>query len=796
MRFVVAALGFLAGTSFAAECPSRADVAYGHAQGSVQSMLGSGLRADSKVTLQGAPSTGLTDSRLPMYLRGQAIGGQLEDQIDLEGDAELRQLGSSLKAQTISFDLVENAIEAAGGVRLYRDGELYTGPALTLKLGTMQGEMREVTYEIAAVNGRGSAERAEFLQPKSSKLSEATYTTCPADRPAWSLAVRSMLVDQIREVADTEGASLMWGGVPLVPLGDISFALSSRRRSGFLPPSYAVSSRLGLEITAPFYWNMAPNRDMTLYPSVIGRRGVQLGTEFRYLEPGYNGTAFVELLPNDRERGESRSLGQINHSHRLPGGLTLGLNATRVSDDDYFADFGGSLLVASQRTLPATLSLSGAASGWSWTGALQEYQLLKDPAAPVLAPYSWMPRVAASRTERAVGLAALHDDLLVDWSAGVEATRFAHPTLAEGTRLVATSSLSAPSYLGPVAVTPKLNLHATSYSHETDGSNTLTTQKYGVGATGSYVNNVGTGESYNRFVPTTSLDAQMVFERDTQWGSRDMVQTLEPRIFYVYTPYREQSDKPVFDSGVAGVSLAQLFSDNSLTGHDRVVDQDQLTAGVTSRFQDARTGEERLRGTIAQRFYFDEQRVTFPGQTARTDKESDILAEVGARLGASWRFDALAQYTRKLSLWQAGTASLRYDPKPGTTFSLSYRYTRNSLNSADLAFQTPIAPYWYAVGRYNVSLQKRTSTDTTQQPGLIEALAGVEYDGGCWVARAVVQRYVTGADRRTNAVFLQFELNGIARVGTDPLAELTRSIPNYRYINRLTPPPAKFENYQ
>lgn len=792
MRLTIAFLGFLAGTCLAAECPSGAALS----NGGMRSSLGSGLRIDSKLTLQGAATPGLTDNRLPIHLRGQAISGLVDDQIDLKGDAELRQLGSSLKAQDIRFDLVENAIQAEGGVRLYRDGELYTGPLLGLKLGTMQGEMRSLTYEIAAVNGRGTADRAEFLQPKSTKLSKATYTTCPADRPAWSLKVRSMLLDQIREEADTEEASLMWGDQDLLPLGDISFSLSTRRRSGFLAPSYRVGSRLGLEVTSPYYWNMAPNRDLTLYPTVIGRRGVQLGSEFRYLEADYSGFAFLETLPHDRERGETRTLGRLKHQQRLPGDMTLSVDATRVSDDNYFADFGGSLLVASQRTLPANLSLAGKRSGWSWTSSVQEYQLLKDSAAPVLAPYSWMPRLAASRTERAVDVPALGDDLLADWSSSFEATRFSHPTLAQGSRLVGTGSVAVPNYVGPVLVTPKLNLHATSYQHEKDGNNTLTYTKYGVAATGSYVNNVGTGDSYNRLVPTSSLDAQMVFERDTQWGNREMVQTLEPRLFYVYAPYREQSTKPVFDSGSAGVNLAQLFSETTFTGNDRVADQNQMTAGVTSRFQDARTGEERLRSTIAQRFYFDAQKVVLPGQTARTDKESDLLGEVSARLGRNWRLDSFAQYTRKLSLWQAATTTLRYDPRPGTTFGVSYRYTRSSLNSADLAFQTPIAPFWYAVGRYNLSLQQRTTSDTTQQPGLIEALGGVEYDGGCWVGRAVIQRYVTGANSRTNAIFLQFELNGIARVGSDPLAELSRSIPNYRYVNRLTPPPAKFENYQ
>ncbi|MEY2776961.1 MAG: LPS-assembly protein LptD [Pseudomonadota bacterium] len=723
-----------------------------------------------------------------MYLRGEALSGQLDDTVVATGKAELRQLGSSLKADRIALDQVANEIKADGEVRLFREGERYSGPSLRMKLGTLQGEMDDVQYEIAAINGRGTAKRAELIQPQRSHLTQAVYTTCPSDRPAWAISVRHLLIDQIREVAETDAATLTWNGTPILPLGDIHFSLSDRRRSGFLPPRYSVTSRLGLELTTPYYWDIAPNRDLTLYPSLIARRGLQLGTEFRFLESNQSGEVFMEGLPQDRDRGGSRGFFSLDHRLQLPHQFQMQVSARRASDDDYLADFGDSLLEASQRTLATTWALSGPVAGWSFQALAQRYQLLQDPDAPVLAPYALAPKLVLSRTVRGAGL---------DWQAQFESARFDHPTLERGLRSVAQASAAWPLELTLMTLTPRVGLHATRYTPEHAGSAEETLTRYGVTGLGVYSNNVNANpQGYSRALPTMSLDAQMLLERPTRLGERPAWQTLEPRLLYSYTPYRDQSRYPVFDSSVANLSLSQIFSDASLNGQDRVPDQNQLTAGLVSRIRDAQTGQELFRASVAQRFYFDAQRVVLPGQPQRTDQESDLLTEVAGRAGQSWRYELITQYTRKLARWQAASAGIRYDPRLGTTASLSYRFVKDALNSVDFAMQMPVAKHWSVVSRYNLSIQDRREGDATQKPGLIEALLGVEYDGGCWAARMVLQRFATGAERQNTAIFLQIELNGLGRIGTDPLSALSRSIPNYRPANQQRPLPARFEHFE
>lgn len=780
--------GALSGPILAAECPIDRD-------------LGQGLRLDSRLNL--GPSMlgpfGGADSGTPQYLYGQKISGTFDDEIRLLGSAEIRQFGASVRADSIQMDMVEGELLAEGNVRLFREGEAFYGPSLRLKPNVMVGTFKSVDYEFSAMGARGDAEQVNFEQPKLTSLQRVFFTTCPKDRPAWAIRSEAMVVDQIQEVTRTRGSTLYWGATPLAPLGSISFPTGSGRRSGFLGPTYAVNSESGFEITAPYYWNIAPNRDLTLSPKLMARRGTQLGGEFRYLGSGYVGVIDAEYLPDDRAltSREDRSLGRVMHKSRLPGSIELALNSTSVSDDRYFNDFGGSLLSASQRTLPSSVGLSSTQGGWALSVSRQTFQLLKDPAAPLLPPYQWEPRLNASKSERGRELSLLGNPSFFDWQLDFEHTAFNHRTLVEGERSVGVGRLAFPTNVGVLDLTPRLMVHATRFDRTSVGSASETQRIYKVNAnTGLYRNNLGAVDSYERVLPTFSLDGKVTLERDSEWAGSAATQTLEPRVFFVRTPFKDQSRYPVFDTGPQPTGLQQLFSDRVYSGHDRVGDQSQLTAALTSRFFSTSTGEEKLSTTVAQRYYYEQQSVVLPNETVRSDRESDVLSEISMRYSRSLKGSLSTQYTPKFRRWQAGSVSLAHQPRAGQTTTLSYRYQRETFDSVDLAFQAPVSRHWYAVGRLNYSLQDQEGSAVFQEPGLVEGLLGAEYDGGCWVGRVVVQRYVASATEKSNAIFFQIEFNGLGRVGTDPLSVLKRSIPNYRMINDLNPLPSKFENFQ
>jgi len=754
------------------------------------------LRLDPRLNLQ--PSGAQT----PAYLFGRALDGQFQDRVRMEGGAALRQLGFSLKAKQLTMDMVPNRLIAEGEVTLFREGELYKGPELSLDLGTQQGWFRDVSYEFSSLKATGQAERIDFIQPGEVVLSNASFTTCPVDRPAWRLESKTLAVDQVREMASSQGSQLYWGDTPLLPLGDLTFSIGRERKSGVLPPLYRVTSNLGLELEVPYYWNIAPNRDMTLSPRLIQRRGLMLGSEGRYLWRGGYGTLGFDFLPNDRVAKKDRHRLEMNHVFQVRPDLRLSVGGARVSDNSYFADFGSSLIGSSRRVLPALFSADAHWNGFHMAAQVQEFQVLQDQDAPIIAPYAWLPRFAASRSGR-FG-ANLFSDATgphrVNWKSEFEAISFRHPTLAEGDRFVLQATAELPMRLGVLDTRSRFGLHATHYAHRKNGSLEETGRRFFAGlqapTLGVFQPNVGeTTGSYSRVLPSFSLNASTTLERDIAWQGRTELATIEPRVLYVYTPFEDQDQLPVFDAAQPTVSFAQILSDRVFSGQDRIADQNNLTTALTGRILDSETGQERLRASIAQRFYFSKQGVVLPGQTPRKDMESDLFAEGGFSAFRHWRFDVVGQYAARQGRWQGGAASARYEPRSGYSAYASYRFTRDSVNIADLAFQAPLAKNWYAVGRYSYSLAHKEN-GVQVDAGLVEAIAGFEYDGGCWVGRMVLQQFATAARETNTAVFLQLEFNGIARVGTDPLQLLRRSIPSYRMVNQLAPGPARFENFQ
>lgn len=748
-----------------------------------------GLKFDPVLNLE-PPSTGQT----PIYIFGQQIQGQLDDLIEAKRNAEFRRLGMFIKGDYLRHDLVRDEIFAQGQVKLFREGEFYEGQRLQLKFGTTQGFFDDLSFEIGTLGGRGVAQKAEFIQPLETKLTEVRYTSCPRDRQAWELRMDELHLDQVREIASARFSRLYWGGTPIVPMGDMSFPLSGRRKTGFLAPKYGTSTKLGFELLTPFYWNIAPQHDMTLFPRLITRRGVQLGSEFRFLRENALGTVNYEVLPKDRVTDELRQYGAVKTTYRPTGNLTLGLEVERASDDTYFEDLGNSLLASSQRLLPAILTVNSGLRGWSLQAKAQQYQLLQDINAPLIEPYTLLPRLTISRSsERFVRPAWVPSA----WNAAFEASSFRHPTLAEGERYVAKGAMNWANFYRGFYFTPKLALHATHYAHREDGSDARTVARYRRTIDTLYANNVGAvTRSYSRVLPSFTADLSTILERAVAFAGRAVEQTLEPRIVYTRTPYTDQSNYPVFDTGGPSFNFAQIFSDEGFNGDDRVADLNQLTLGVTSRLFESETGSELLRASVGQRLYFSDQRVTLPGGVSRTDRSSDILGQLSLFPIRNWNIAAQSQYTPKTSKVQAASLVSRYQPKPARVLSAAYRFVRGSSNTVDLAFQWPIAPYWYAVGRYQHAMKNLGGNIEDQRSGLVEGVAGLEYDGGCWVGRMVFQRYTTSAAEKNTALFFQLELNGLGRIGTSPLPVLERGIPNYQMINEITPLPSRFENFQ
>lgn len=689
----------------------------------------------------------------PVFASGRSVRGTPGGRTVIEGEAEVRRGGTRVQAERIGFDAATEEVAASGEVRVTRGGDAFTGPSLNLNLATGIGTFESPSYEISASGGRGDAQRVDFEGDRRVVLRDATYTTCPCGNDDWFLRAESLTIDGDESLGEGRNASLTFKGLKLFTLPVFWFPTTDERRSGFLPPSFAINSRTGIEAITPYYLNIAPNLDLTLSPRFMTRRGLLLGSELRYLQPNFFGTVRVDYNPRDLVTDTDRYQWSWRHSIERLGGWRGQINYNGVSDDNYLIDYGGNIVDTSERNLPRDIYLTRPWSGWQVLVRATQFQSILD--ARDAPPYQRLPQLQMRRTVR--------DSGGLDISTVLDATRFTRRLdgAVEGTRLVAHPQISWPILRPEGFLIPTLSVHASAYS--LDGP-------------------PGLDRSINRVVPTFQVDGGLVFERDKALFGHEVRQTLEPRLYYSYTPYRDQDAIPVFDTAPSEFSFAQLFAPNLYVGDDRIADLNQLTAALQSRILDPATGAERLRFAIGQRLYFSDRRVTIPGVPARTDRRSDVLLAASGEISNALSFDSGMQFSLGDTSLPRFNLAIRYLPGPERVINFGIRYQRDELGQIDTSAQWPLGRRWTGFGRVNYSwIDQRIDPVTgllgPTRPGVIESVLGLQYRTDCWATRFVVQRFVTAEDTNTTAFFIQLELDGLGRIGTDPFAILRRNIP-------------------
>ncbi|GIX29448.1 MAG: LPS-assembly protein LptD [Burkholderiales bacterium] len=705
---------------------------------------------------QAAPAAPLTPSGFtptgekPVVVEADRIEGIGQREVRAEGNAILRQDDQSLSADLIIYHPPREDVFALGNVVVQRGGNVVRGPRLEFNLESQTGQMEAPVYQLELNNARGDAQLFLFEGENRYRAKRASYTTCPVNRDDWYLRVADLEIDRNANIGVARNVWLEFQSVPILYSPYVDFPLGKERKSGFLPPVIGTTTQGGAEVTLPYYWNIAPNRDATIAPRVIARRGLMLANELRYLERGYHGEAKVDVLPDDQVSGRDRWALLLQHAHAFSPQLGGAVNFQRVSDDNYFRDLASSVTLTSQTNLPQEGMLSYAGEGWTAIARAQKYQTLQDPLAPITPPYDRLPQLAVQ---------GLKPDVLgADLGLNAEAVRFEHPTLVTGGRLVAYPTLSYPMRASFAYLAPKAGLHYTRYDLDRSGPEA----------------------SPSRSVPIGSVDAGLFLERHFSAFGQRFLQTLEPRLFYVYVPFRDQDRLPNFDSADADFNFAQIFTENRFTGSDRIGDANQVTVALTSRLLEPDSGAERLRFALGQRFRFEKPRVQLASPISPSNR-SDLLASLGGQLTQSWLFDASMQWnpsdneTEKLNFYA------RYHPAPGKVANVGYRFTRNALEQVDVSAQWPLGSRWQGVMRYNYSLRESR---------VLDALAGLEYDAGCWSIRFVAHRIATAVDQASNAFFVQLEFTGLGKIGADPLHVLRSSIPGFTEVDLYREQPA------
>lgn len=657
----------------------------------------------------------------------------------LSGDVEILRADQRVAAALMRYDPERDAWSAEGSVQYQDSGMLMEAQRAQGELENDRAELQSLRYQLLRMRGNGEAERA-VNEGDTSQLDGVFYTTCDPGNRQWMIRAGRLDIDQAEGIATARHATLRLGKVPLLYLPVASFPIDDRRKSGFLFPSLGASRSRGVDIAAPYYLNLAPNYDATLIPRLMTKRGVMLGAQFRYLTDNHSGELYGAWLPNDDQTGADRGTLTWEHRGRLGDTWQLVSNINHISDDRYFEDFGDSLSMAATSLLESHATLLGRGQTWNASVAVQEWTIA-DPYIPDSAePFRRLPRALFSWEQPFAGGLAT--------GLRSEGVVFEHDQRPGATRVDLYPYLAWRYERAAGFLRSELGVRHTQYQLDSD-------------YLPSYAST-----SPSRTTPILSVDGGLVFERQANWFDTPLLQTLEPRVYYLNVPYRDQTGLPVFDSQELGFSWGQLFRTNRFAGADRQSDANQATVAVTTRLFEEDSGRERLSASLGQIRYFQEQRVQMPGVAAVDRTGSAYVADAELMLDDRWSVGLSQQWDPHRDLSDLSTVRAQYRWNSAGVLNFAYRFRRDahtgsadrvSLEQFDVSALVPLNEQWRLVGRWNYSLLD----DST-----LEAFAGVEWENCCLATRILARRYVRNVEsERNTSLYIELELKGLSTLG-------------------------------
>ena len=716
-----------------------------------------------------------------------------------QGNVALKRGDQFLGTDNLSFDTETGNYIAEGNVR-------YQDSSIRMKARRAEGnqesdthKISDIQYQLVSRRGNGGAESID-LQGAVGQMHRSTYTTCDPSQPVWKLSAPQIEVDNDAGFGTARNAVLRIGKVPVLWAPYFKFPIDDRRQTGLLYPQVGLSGRNGFDYTQPIYLNLAPNFDDTLMPRYMSKRGFMLDNEFRYLYDGGRGELLTAYLPNDKLRDKDRGRVEFSGYHNINANWQARANLAWVSDERYLEDFSNKLLGVTTSNLQSQIGIYG--TGENWTGGLMAdyWQLTDYTLTEASLPYARQPRLFVN-----------WDKPLLPWlETGVyaEAVNFTHLDVHEkfgadqeyertgvsrsmdgGSRLDVKPYVSMPFSGAAWYVTPTLAYRYTGYDLERGLADSirrsqLTPEQLAVATPDQLRGNT----SPSRSLPIGTIDAGLFFDRETTIGGTRFLHTLEPRLFYLRTPYRDQSDLPVFDTRDFTFSWGQLFRDSRYSGADRQNDANQLTMALSTRFIDQDTGKERFSGSIGQILYFDDSRVTLnSGETPVEQGKSAWIADGNYAINDRWNLGATYQWDPKYKREDLASVRARYLMSNDGVVNLTYRHRLNPngselLEQADLSFLYPLNERWSLVGRYYYSIQDRAP---------LEIIGGVQWDSCCLAVRAIARRYVRNREGELNNSFqIEFVLKGLSSIGQNTDRTLRRAILGYYRDDLYLVPPS------
>lgn len=671
-----------------------------------------------------------------------------ENGLDVFGDVRFRYGERSITAEGATYDRDSGRAEITGTVTYQDPNVTVYGQDAEVDTNSEEVFFVNAGFDMPRRPARGSAEAILITNEDVLELSGMRFTTCPSGLSGWELIAENVALDIDEGFGTARGVKLEFKGVPILYSPFLTFPIDDRRKSGFLTPEFSQRDRAGLDISVPYYFNLAPNYDLTLEPRYMALRGLQINTEFRYMTASSEGQLDFDYLYNDQDAKIARHAFTFRHRSMFAERWRMLTNLENISDEAYFEDLGNSQSLASQTHLNRYVDFDYQAPYVSMLLRLQGYQTIDTAIVDEDRPYQRVPQVAVHG--RWAG------DLL-SFESTNELVLFQRDVGVTGWRLDAIEEVGLALERPGMFLKPALGVRHTDY----------------------WLSNVDPGgdDRLRRTLPIGSIDAGLIFERETG-AAGQRIQTLEPRMLYVRVPFEDQSSLPVFDTIVPDFNLVQLFRKYQYVGADRIADSDQVSLGVTTRYINRNTGQQIFAATVGQTRYLSEQNVSLPGMIPSTADASDYIAEVAANIAAAWRLRVDYQWNSETNDTARAEMSVQYAPEASRLAGFSYRLREGLLEQGDLSLVWPIGEKWRVIGHYSFSF-------LDEEP--LDRFLGWEYEACCWRLRVIGRRYITRRNGESdNSISIQLELKGFNDESAPPEMLLDRGILGYRQM--LTEP--------
>ncbi len=694
----------------------------------------------------GLPTTG-NRATSPSQAYGDRVSSPDSNIFHLTGNASLQQLDRLLRANSLTYNANTTAYDAEGNVRYQERGMLFSADNMKGTTDPEYGVADHVKYQLLTSRGNGIASQAIMLSQDRDKMRDVTYSTCDIDNRVWEVTAKRMTMNRDEGIGRAHDVTMRVKGVPFLWLPYLRFPIDNQRQTGFLYPSFGNRGQAGFFFAIPFYWNIAPNYDATLTPVWYTDRGGMLDSQFRYLTTTSKGIFDLSYMPDDQITNTQRWYLTYKNQTSLPLGATWTTSIAQASDKEWFEDFGQNLTTSTVTLLGSSSYVTKSTNWWNAGVGADWYQIVTPGIPGTAAPYRRLPRLYFNADLPIGGLGG------PEFGINTEAVRFVQPQKIGGDRFDMYPFIAWPLQGAAWFVRPELGVRYTAYDLPQP---------------------VATGDSTHptRTTPIFDLDAGLIFERDVHLFGRDYTQTLEPRIYYLYVPYRNQNDLPLFDTQPLTFDFWQLFTTNTYSGADRQMNANDLSLALTTRFLD-QNGVERLSASIGQIRYFTPQKVTLSPNTPEVLLSgSDYVANVTLALSDNWRLTSSQQWNPHTDETDVSSVGLQRTLWGDGIINVNYTYRRGLLEQAGMSTEVPVGAAWKLVAGYTYAMRQKQD---------IDSFFGFEWDTCCTSVQVLSRHYVYNYQGdSTNAIMLQISFTGLGSYGQHTGTFLQNAILGYQ----------------